>query len=155
MKFELDSISLSVVLSALKSWNTPLALETIGSLRRQQFDQQPVVAPVVADAEDLGSETGTFDPRVLDSRNPNSSFYRPACKPRVLAAPYVPTYKQPCGYESHSWKHGSCTHYHFKDPADDGPEVDLIRSFFIFPGGAFGGFGYMKQALSDLWENWS
>ena len=117
MKFELDSISLSVVLSALKSWNTPLALETIGSPRRQQFDQQPVVAPVVA--------------------------------------PYVPTYKQPCGIESHSWKHGSCTHYRYKDPADDGPEVYLIRSFFIFPGGAFGGFEYMKQALSDLWENWS
>lgn len=41
------------------------------------------------------------------------------------------------------------------DAAVDGPEVYLIRSFFIFPGGAFGGFEYMKQALSDLWENWS
>lgn len=41
------------------------------------------------------------------------------------------------------------------DAADDGPEVYLIRSFFIFPGGAFGGFEYMKQALLDLWENWS
>ena len=53
----------------------------------------------------------------------------------VAKEPYVPTYKQPCGDKSHFWKHGSCTHYVYKGPADDGPEVDLICLFKVFPEG--------------------
>ena len=133
MEFELNATDLDLILSALKLIYTPAAEVIRKKLLNQCECQVLGVAPV---AENLAEETGTFDPRVLDSRNPNSPTYRPTCMPRVLGAPYLPTYKQPCGDKSHFWKHGSCTHYVYKDPADDGAEVDLIKFFRLFPNGA-------------------
>ena len=39
------------------------------------------------------------------------------------------------------------------DVANDGPEVDLLRSFRIFPNGAHGGFELQKKVCPELWRD--